>query len=138
MRAASIATNASSKTDMKKPTIVLDLPEVIQKRLAETDLKISSLLVEFNRNIFSIAKRATDPTDFNIGDFVIPDDENWMRGAGVVDEVDDLGRVWATYGPRMHFKAAANPFQPSPAEGSAPVRCYAFWNMLRIVQKSAS
>ena len=79
-----------------------------------------------NRRTLKAAELPWGPGDIHAGDIVVPAEEQWQRGNGVVDTVDALGRVWATYGQREN---------PHPTD-SKTIRCCAPWMDLRIVERA--
>ncbi len=75
------------------------------------------------RFIAEKTRRPDGPEDVRPGMLVVPASPAWYRGPGVVDRVDQLGCVWATYGPRPN----------TPPELTGPCRCFTPWGETRIV-----
>lgn len=79
-----------------------------------------------NRALLATAIVPKGPEDVRVGDLVIPMEEYWQRGPGLVDDVDAHGRVWAVFGQREN---------PHPTD-SKTVRCFSPWNEVRVLPKS--
>lgn len=85
----------------------------LRERLARLEKEVS----DKNKLLFQWTRRPSGPHDIQVGDKVIPNDEQWRRGFGRVLRVEGWC-VLVFYGPRPG--------------GTEPVTCCSPWNELLI------
>lgn len=80
-----------------------------------------------NRAALAAGRRPASAADVNVGDLVLPLGlEQWQRGPGLVDEVDNYGNVWAVFGQRE---------RPHPSDDET-LRCFMPWDECVVVGRA--
>lgn len=102
--------------------ITIELP-IFGIEFSEEQARLDGDRIGKNRRAWERGRLPSGPEDVRPGDLVMPLEPYWMRGAGVVDTVDQAGNVWATYGP------------PETRWTSNPVRCCCQWDGVVIVKE---